>query len=683
MCRTDTELICEDTYRSDVKLTLSHCYDQEDCKLYGDCCRNSAHYAEREQTAPTSVAGEVYNNSRYGCYRVDPADPVPRLMIGNCPAGADREVRDRCETSDAGRDFVSRFPVTGADTGHVYRNAYCAWCRGERRRVVYWKPVFACLGSDGRVAAEVRLENASDHTLLYRLGRWYYADYDRRILLPCKFRLEQPPGADVRPLRPCDSSREKAGLVDGCPAGTSDELARACASHSYTLFEYKSGAKSPPRVFRNADCARCNNVTADRLTCAPPKPALTYLPFSSLFDVKAAGEPCGPHELYDVPAAKCRDVFRDELSTLCGTYAEFGPGEYDGRSLDDETAYVYAYRKRVRHRNGPVAATGVPLEVCAEDADGLPLRPDPPLPAFASYLAGASVFGSSVSAVALTAHLALFRRSPGPKKLPEKNLAGLAVSLLLGYGGYLAIASGAVRPGANLPCLASAFAVHFGFLAAFAWTFVMSADVWIAMHASAKKLRVAGGKRNGRFAAYSAFAWLTSLALAAFAAALQLSAVRALPGLRPNFQYDCWFRNPRSLVALFVLPAGVIVAANYVSFACVVRLIAASDDGWLESSAAAAGRTRKNLKIYVRLSLMMGLAWALGLVGAVTDSDVAWTAYTVLNSFHGAFVFVAFDNNCWRTTTERTLAAFRKLPSVSETQTTVTTAACAPHSASA
>jgi len=257
-----------------------------------------------------------------------------------------------------------------------------------------------------------------------------------------------------------------------------------------------------------------------------------------------------------------------------------------------------------------------------------------------------------VSTAALVAHLVLFgccgcSAGAEPKNPPEKNLASLSTGLLVGYVGYLSVALQAVSPGSGLPCLVSALTMQFGFLAAFAWMFVMSADVWIVLHASTKKLRVAGGQRHGRFIVYSMFAWLAPAALTALSATieLQLAPGRLFPELRPNFHYDCWFRNPQSLVALFVLPAGTAIAANYVSFFGAVRLIATSDDGFKTSgsdgsNATNINRTRRNLKIYVRLSLMMGLAWVFALVGAFTDSDVAWTLNTALNSLQGVFIFV-------------------------------------------
>lgn len=663
--------MCQKTFEYGSE-QLSHCYDDRACKVYGDCCRDSKYYVESEQTV-TAAAGVVFNNSRYGCYETEGVYSAT-LMIGTCPRTSSvAGDRDKCERGS------TTYPVTGAADGHAYTNAYCAWCRGERRRVVYWKPLFRCYGRDGGPALKSgRLEDAADRTLLHRDGRWYYADYDRLTLLTCTVLLERP---DVAPAsRPCVPSG--VGLVDGCPAGAPAALARACASYTYVVYENTDNGGGPKdaRVFRNVDCARCNGVPVNRTTCLPPLPRLR-LGFQTLFSLRSAGEdiggghqdPCAQDEIYDVLAAKCRDVIRDELQPATGTgcreLAAFGPDEYDARSLDNETAYVYVYKKRVRYRDGPLRE-GSGLQVCTEDAEGLRLREYSPS-VYAKYLSYAGYAGSATSAVALIAHLVLFASGGEPKNLPDKNLASLSGSLLLGYASYLAIAVDAVSVGDSWPCVASGLAMHFGFLAAFAWMFVMSADVWFVLHASTKKLRVASGRRTGRFAAYSVFAWLVPAALTALTGALQLRVPAAMDAsmaeFRPHLQHNCWFRNPRSLVALFVVPAGATVVANYVSFIGAVRLIATSGEGLNhQSSSTAVSRSRANLRVYVRLSLMMGLAWVFALAGAVTDSDVAWTVNTALNSLQGAFIFLAFDCN-WDVT--RVLAVFRSDASTTDPPT--------------
>jgi len=421
-------------------------------------------------------------------------------------------------------------------------------------------------------------------------------------LIGCEESLLRPPGDDVPKLRDCDAGVDDAGVVDGCPADAPDGLATACASRSYTVFEYKrdkcnsSTGPGVPRTFRNVECALCNVVTTDFLNCLPPfsNRGTPDGSLSVLFELPSDySDLCAPNELYDATADRCRDEFC-EFSSACR--------KYDG-------ALTYPYL--------------------------------------------ASVLGSSVSVVALVAHLALFFADAKPKSLHEKSLFSLAASLLLGYGSYLANdLQGLVGPSSGGLCLAYALAMYLGFTAAFAWMLVMSVDVWTMLHASSRNLRIVRGRRNGRFVAYSAFAWLVPAALTAFAAFLQTADVPAFSGLRPDIRpgsrHKCWFRNPRSLIVLFVSPVGAIIVANCAAFVGSVRVISASGK-WLKSagaatsSAAAFGRYRKDFKLYTRLSTTTGLAWMFGLVGVVTEHDVVWAVFNTINPLQGAFIFIFFD----------------------------------------
>lgn len=530
-------------------------------------------------------------------------------MIGQCPRNADREMSTKCTKIVHGSP-VSKYPVTGSVTGHLYRNVYCALCHGEPQGVLYWKPNITCQYDRNETSdpADACVDSTCCSycpATLYRdqSGQSTRSDVEGQNifkLVGCKESLLKPSGDNVPKLRDCDASVDEAGIVDGCPANTSGDLARACASYSYTVFEYKrdksNSSTSPgaPRTFRNVECALCNDVTTDFLNCLPPSPnrGTPDGSLSILFDLPSDySDLCGPNELYDATTGKCRDEFC-ELASACRKYSKL----------------TYSYL--------------------------------------------ASVLGSSVSVVALVAHLALFLVDAKPKSLHDKNLFGLAASLLLGYGSYLVDdLQGLVGRSSGELCVAYALAMYFGFTAAFAWMLVMSVDVWTMLHASSKNLRIVRGRRTGRFVAYSAFAWLVPAALAAFAAFLQTADVPAFSGIRPDIRpgsrHKCWFRNPRSLAVLFVSPVGAIIVANCVAFVCSVRVISASGK-WLKSvdatsSANAFGRHRKNFKLYTRLSTMTGLAWTLGLVGVVTGHDAVWAVFNTINPLQGAFIFIFFD----------------------------------------
>ncbi|CAI6370272.1 unnamed protein product [Macrosiphum euphorbiae] len=100
-----------------------------------------------------------------------------------------------------------------------------------------------------------------------RDGKWYYADYKNRTLFSCDYKIRPPDSIATPPLRPCVGEGSAEGIVDGRPVGTPTAMALACASHTYTIFEYPSSDGNNIRVFRNVDCARCNGLTINQLMC--------------------------------------------------------------------------------------------------------------------------------------------------------------------------------------------------------------------------------------------------------------------------------------------------------------------------------------------------------------------------------------------------------------------------------
>lgn len=588
--------------------------------------------------------------SSYRCYTL--LDKNKTMAIGQCPTPD-----ERCD--DDQRDLVLALPVTSAVTNHTYKNVLCARCHGERH-VFYWKPEFRChyRHNSTRLVTR-RLEDASDGTLLYNKTGFYARTDDHNELL-CTIHLQSPVSAAA--LRRCGGN-----VTDTCPVGAPELQVRACATHAYTVFPDLPLLEW--HAYRNADCALCNGV--NKTGCEPSQPPLLGPPirdtFSFLFSINEADRrvsECAKHEVYDVRVARCRDVLREWPTAQCSAGSvRLEPDEYKSTSTqDNRTVYVYKYKKKVPYVRQN-SSTGS-IEICVEHVPQLAAWP--PLEQYLSY---ASKVGSAASAVSLVAHLALYTAGSWPKKLPDSCLASLSVSLLLGYTSYLTIAL-LIEPVPRPVCVAAALATHFGFLTAFAWMSVMSVDVCAVLHASVHKLRLTVGSRGRRFAAYSAFAWLAPAIVTALLAVLQLSPsnFHFMTEFRPDFQHTCWFRNPRALAAFFLLPTGVMLVGNYALFLGAVVLIAAPQRQVLSADSTIINCTRHRFKIYVRLSLMMGLAWAAGLATAMNDSDALWTLHITFNSLHGVFIFLAFD---WKIV--RALFTIRKQSSESETQTTGTT----------
>ena len=58
-------------------------------------------------------------------------------------------------------------------------------------------------------------------------------------------------------------------------------------------------------------------------------------------------------------------------------------------------------------------------------------------------------------------------------------------------------------------------------------------------------------------------------------------------------------------------------------------------------------KRRVSFLLYIKLSTLMGLTWAFGLVASILDMPSLWYPFIILNSLQGIFIFVFFDLK-WR-----------------------------------
>uniref|UniRef100_A0A2H8TRW3 G-protein coupled receptor 126 n=1 Tax=Melanaphis sacchari TaxID=742174 RepID=A0A2H8TRW3_9HEMI len=663
------ELTCQKTFEYDFSV-LQHCYDDSNCKKYGDCCRDSKFYNESEQTV--AISGNVYKNSLYGCSGTGGKDMLQALMINRCPqeASLDQKIRDRCE--ERANDFLSANPVSSNYSGHVYKNIWCAWCNGEREQVDFLRLIlFRChyyFYEFTQLLNNMWLRTAND--------QWYYFGYPEESTNSmdhfCEFRIEEIHATtpSFPSLRNCvnEGSTE---IVDGCPNGTSTAEAKACASYTYIVFENQPSCVRANRVFRNPDCALCNGLTTDQLTCEPTKPLFTG------YELQLTKKQYQRND--------CSTVIRniENLNDICVglNYYDvaFSKDEYDKYTIENWTEYVYPNSTREYPTSLEMGAELINFTFKAHFSF---LVWNDYVLSLVMY--DVIVWGMQVSVAALITHLLLFvwdvcRANSEPKNLPEKNLASLSVALLIGYAGMLFIK---LNLGISYDILDVIWtvAVLFGLLPAVAWMFVMSVDMWLVLHTSTKKLRVVGGQRYGRFVVYSLFAWLvpTAIIMLYNAAPEYLwNFDIKIPDFHPQFEEYCWIENPLSKIVMFIPPVKIACAVNCLLFLDTIRLIinydkslksaVSSDDN--HTSAMVVNRTPRNLKCFLRLSLMMGPTWMFTLLGVIIQSIPICIIITTLNSLQGVFIFIAFDCN---QDTLHKLAGFRKHPTVSETQQTTT-----------
>ena len=229
-----------------------------------------------------------------------------------------------------------------------------------------------------------------------------------------------------------------------------------------------------------------------------------------------------------------------------------------------------------------------------------------------------------------------------------RNLAGLAVmNLCLTTTAFqLCVMIGVfidVHENGQL-CVAAAIIIHYEGLASFLWTNVMAADLyltlgrWSAAPRSPKKI----------FPRYALYAYGLPCLIVSVSVAINFC------GCTGEFTVDygllfCWISNPNANIVFFVLPLALALLANVVFFVRTVAIIQ-------HSSAGNPGNCTKKqkalcqLKLYARMSTVMGFAWIFALIAACFDplspAGLVFTfIYIILNAMGGLFIFVAFTCN--------------------------------------
>lgn len=256
---------------------------------------------------------------------------------------------------------------------------------------------------------------------------------------------------------------------------------------------------------------------------------------------------------------------------------------------------------------------------------------------FLPVLGYVTVVGLGVSMLFLVLHFVAFCIVPDLQNLSGKNLASQCTAL---FFAYLCFIVGQFESLSGASCTAVAFLTFYFFQVSFFWMGVMAFDVWRTLKMATTELRVASGRQTKRFLAYSFFTWITPLFILAVLAFAHYTSLFS-PPYRPGFSGPpCWFKQRRSLLVFFATPLFAIMLANVVLFVASARMIVMTGQTSVKRQSTL---QRRNFKLYLRLALLMGLTWTVGLVAGYTDAAFLFYAFVVLNTLQGLFIFVAFS----------------------------------------
>jgi hypothetical protein len=359
-------------------------------------------------------------------------------------------------------------------------------------------------------------------------------------------------------------------------------------------------------------------------------------PSTEISTMENEGFPTTTTTLSSIIPVNMTDDAQSSTETNFTSCPKFLLSEDEVEWLENGTLYVPSHEKPYEVGHYEKSKDGI--LICAE---GLTL-----VSKFDPVLGWVTVAGLGLSEVCLALHLIAFIISPDLRNLSGRNLASLSLALFAAYGSF--IIAQFVPTGGNI-CVAVALCTFYFFLSAFWWTSVLAWDVWRTIRLATVQLRCSSsGQQWGKFILYSMYAWLVPGLIVAAAVAVEYVDTDVFSWMpteyRPFFGRNvCWFGQRKAILIYFAAPLAVILSINLLLFISSAYMIRSTTAKSPTSSNQAS--SRKQLGLYVRLALIMGLSWLAGLIAGAADFMPLWYVFVALCSLQGVFILLAYTCN--------------------------------------
>ncbi|GFT12819.1 g-protein coupled receptor Mth2 [Nephila pilipes] len=250
-----------------------------------------------------------------------------------------------------------------------------------------------------------------------------------------------------------------------------------------------------------------------------------------------------------------------------------------------------------------------------------------------------SRIGSSISIVALIAHLITFCLVPILRNLPGYNLASLSLALILSYSFALI---GQIPEVIGVFCIVSGVLQVNFLLTALLCMNVLSFDILRTLKRSKSKMVICShNKERNQFIKYSIYSW--GLPLLVSCISVMIDNTEGIPSwIKPHFgRWNiCWITNSKAKVIFFTTIGVVVLLSNTVFFVMSAFII--KNNTMKNASDQLKQTARLNFFLYVRLGFLMGLTRLVCIIALLSNERIVWTIFDVLQSLQGVFIFLLF-----------------------------------------
>lgn len=646
--------------KEDLDDVNCHCDDL--CPAYNDCCpvftpdvKPSTDIVQLPAEVLTCRHFRSRNNSD------DSADDYI-YVVSRCPDSYGVEyIRQSCELSESSFEPFYRLPVNGNSSGILYGNVYCAVCNGEPE-VVFWTVRKELSHKSERL---IPTNNVTD-------GHFVFLNPDDHQMRSCEFLTPtqscglNDSSGETKTEKCLDRSRlslysyeyRKLDLIQSQPIPVCDvnysqsekflTLLLGLGSESQSRLKTNKSFPSYSIIFDlNSKSIRANengiNEASDQSTHATMSECdqgMLYDPFAEVcrqiycrsgFRITHSG--CvlinithGLEQQYPVQANRSSYT---EIPD-CGKMVRLDDSEFT--MLNNDSAFVYktgtSYSSEEYLHDPPY------LYICSNVIDkhrNETVYDNVSVFHFDTVQSIASFVGILISLVALSIQFVIYMMFPVLRNTPGKCVVCLVLSIFSGQLSFLFV------PYTGPVCRYLAAFMHFAILASFCWMNVLALD--ISRTFASKIVTSRPGSRSNRFLVYSVYAWFVPATIVGLCLVMDILELDV--SFRPYYgEGVCWITSRMGLVVFFLGPVAAILVSNFILFGITVFCLRRSSQ--VSETAVEKRRSKGQLILYFKLSVIMGLTWAFGFIATMTQWTVMWYLFILFNTLQGAFLCLAF-----------------------------------------
>ncbi|CAH1240436.1 ADGRL2 [Branchiostoma lanceolatum] len=229
------------------------------------------------------------------------------------------------------------------------------------------------------------------------------------------------------------------------------------------------------------------------------------------------------------------------------------------------------------------------------------------------------------------------------RTLPGLTILNLSTSLFLSQVVFLSSVN-RENISSDLLCKVTGMGIHYLYLTSFFWMNVTAFMVYKTFVVEKTIIVRCRSDHMRKALRYMAYAWGCPLIIVSICAVLEFVETGPLKDIEFGYggKVTCWISKLYPLIFAFFVPLAIIIVANAILF--IITVISITRTRSVQGKNA-----RQNVKVYVRLSTVMGFTWIFGFLAVVVNTriltEILWFLFIIFNCLQGVFLFVAFVCN--------------------------------------